>query len=69
MLTDREEKHLAADPKALLKSLFKVCSPERLIPVDSAVNEYLVITADHTSVPPDIFSPDGPPILGRVFEL
>ena len=49
MLSDREAKCLAVDPKALLKALFKVCSPERLIPVDSAVNEYLVITADHTS--------------------
>lgn len=49
MLSDREVKCLAVDTKALLKALFKVCSPERLIPVDSAVNEYLVITADRTS--------------------
>lgn len=47
------------DLKALLKALFKVCSPERLMPVDSTVNEYLVITAEHTSFLQVLLAPMG----------
>lgn len=57
-------------PEALLKVLFKVRSPERLLPVDSAFSECLVITADHSPlIPPGGVSPLGPPLLGWVFEL
>lgn len=62
MLSDREAKCLAVDPKALLKALLKVCSPESLIPVDSAVSEYLVIAADHTSFLQVLFS-----LMGHLF--
>lgn len=53
------------DPKALSKALLRVCSPERPIPVASAVNEYLALPDGHTSLLWMLLALTGPLFLGR----
>lgn len=65
-----ETEHHATDPKALPKALFKVCSPQRSIPVPSVVIKYLAFPADHKSLfGLFLVGPYGPPVPGWVFEL